>query len=146
MKHTLIAAFMTAGLSIGAIEVSDLPAFCQSTPRNSLRPVDEIERDAIVTALREAGGNRRCRRAAARFAIHVRAHVPRVGLRHQGGACHLLMVSDPGFLPLVGRLDHRLTLLAQVPNGISDPLRLLLQAGGHVAQRRRWGQRHRGAV
>ncbi|WP_214371062.1 sigma-54-dependent Fis family transcriptional regulator [Pseudonocardia sp. H11422] len=43
---------------VGCIEAQDLPAFCQSTPRSSLRPVDEIERDAIVTALRETGGNR----------------------------------------------------------------------------------------
>jgi len=43
---------------VGCIEAQDLPAFCQSVPRSSLRPVDEIERDAIVAALREAGGNR----------------------------------------------------------------------------------------
>jgi transcriptional regulator of acetoin/glycerol metabolism len=43
---------------VGRIEVADLPAFCQSSPRVALRPVDEVERDAIVTALRDAGGNR----------------------------------------------------------------------------------------
>jgi transcriptional regulator of acetoin/glycerol metabolism len=43
---------------VGCIEAQDMPPFCQSIPRSSLRPVDEIERDAIVTALREAGGNR----------------------------------------------------------------------------------------
>jgi transcriptional regulator of acetoin/glycerol metabolism len=43
---------------VGCIEAEDLPASCQSTPRSSLRPVDRIERDAIVAALREAGGNR----------------------------------------------------------------------------------------
>jgi sigma-54 dependent transcriptional regulator, acetoin dehydrogenase operon transcriptional activator AcoR len=43
---------------VGCIEASDLPASCQSTPRSALRPVDEVERDAIVTALRDAGGNR----------------------------------------------------------------------------------------
>jgi transcriptional regulator of acetoin/glycerol metabolism len=43
---------------VGRIEVADLPAFCQSSPRTALRPVDEVERDAIVTALRDARGNR----------------------------------------------------------------------------------------
>lgn len=56
LKQALSAAL--ARRPVGAIEVADLPAFCQSSPRSALRPVDEIERDAIVTALREAGGNR----------------------------------------------------------------------------------------
>ena len=43
-------------------------AFCQSTPRSALRPVDEIERDAIVAALREVGGNRVAAAAALGFA------------------------------------------------------------------------------
>lgn len=43
---------------VGRIEAEDLPAYCHSAPRRALRPVDEIERDAIVVALREAGGNR----------------------------------------------------------------------------------------
>ncbi|HVL84852.1 MAG TPA: helix-turn-helix domain-containing protein [Pseudonocardia sp.] len=51
-------AFALRRRPVGRIEVADLPAFCQSTPRSALRPVDEAERDAIVSALREAGGNR----------------------------------------------------------------------------------------
>jgi transcriptional regulator of acetoin/glycerol metabolism len=43
---------------VGRIEAADLPEFCQSAPRRSLRPVDQAERDAIVIALRAAGGNR----------------------------------------------------------------------------------------
>jgi transcriptional regulator of acetoin/glycerol metabolism len=43
---------------VGRIEVADLPAFCQSSPRVALRPVDEVERDAIVSALRDTRGNR----------------------------------------------------------------------------------------
>jgi sigma-54 dependent transcriptional regulator, acetoin dehydrogenase operon transcriptional activator AcoR len=43
---------------VGRIEASDLPEFCHSTPRRALRPVDQVERDAIVNALRDAGGNR----------------------------------------------------------------------------------------
>lgn len=43
---------------VGRIEAADLPESCQSTPRGPLRPVDLAERDAIVSALRDAGGNR----------------------------------------------------------------------------------------
>ncbi|GAA1230100.1 transcriptional regulator MimR [Prauserella halophila] len=43
---------------VGVVEAHDLPAFCQSTPRSALRPVDETERDMIIAALRESGGNR----------------------------------------------------------------------------------------
>jgi sigma-54 dependent transcriptional regulator, acetoin dehydrogenase operon transcriptional activator AcoR len=43
---------------VGRIEAADLPEFCQSAPRSALRPVDQAERDAIVNALRNAGGNR----------------------------------------------------------------------------------------
>jgi transcriptional regulator of acetoin/glycerol metabolism len=43
---------------VGRIDAADLPEYCQSTPRGPLRPVDLAERDAIVSALREAGGNR----------------------------------------------------------------------------------------
>lgn len=49
---------------VGAIDVADLPAYCQSAPRNPLRPVDEAERDAIVAALRDSGGNRKASAAA----------------------------------------------------------------------------------
>lgn len=43
---------------VGRVEAADLPAWCHSAPRTAMRPVDEIERDAIVTALCDAGGNR----------------------------------------------------------------------------------------
>jgi sigma-54 dependent transcriptional regulator, acetoin dehydrogenase operon transcriptional activator AcoR len=49
---------------VGVIEAHDLPARCQSSPRSVLRPVDEVERDAIVAALREAAGNRKAAAAA----------------------------------------------------------------------------------
>ncbi len=49
---------------VGVIEAGDLPASCQSTPRSALRPVDEVERDAIVAALHDAGGNRKAAAAA----------------------------------------------------------------------------------
>jgi sigma-54 dependent transcriptional regulator, acetoin dehydrogenase operon transcriptional activator AcoR len=52
---------------VGAVEVGDLPASCQSAPRSALRPVDQAERDAIVVALRESAGNR----AAAATALGV---------------------------------------------------------------------------
>jgi sigma-54 dependent transcriptional regulator, acetoin dehydrogenase operon transcriptional activator AcoR len=43
---------------VGVVEAADLPEFCQSAPRATLRPVDQAERDAIVHALRESGDNR----------------------------------------------------------------------------------------
>lgn len=44
---------------VGTIEPEDLPAYCQSAPRSTLREVDKVEREAIVAALREARGNRK---------------------------------------------------------------------------------------
>ncbi|GAA4962545.1 transcriptional regulator MimR [Pseudonocardia tropica] len=44
---------------VGDIEPDDLPSVCQSVPREPLRRVDELERDAIVQALREHDGNRK---------------------------------------------------------------------------------------
>lgn len=43
---------------VGVVQAADLPEFCQSAPRGALRPVDQAERDTIVGALRESGGNR----------------------------------------------------------------------------------------
>ncbi|MEU6697836.1 helix-turn-helix domain-containing protein [Pseudonocardia sp. NPDC046786] len=43
---------------VGELTAADLPEFCQSAPRTALRPVDQAERDAIVAALRDSGGNR----------------------------------------------------------------------------------------
>jgi hypothetical protein len=43
---------------VGCIQAQDLPTYCSSVPRSFLRPVDQAERDAIVTALRSAGGNK----------------------------------------------------------------------------------------
>ncbi|MCE3554115.1 Fis family transcriptional regulator [Pseudonocardia sp. RS11V-5] len=62
LREVLAAA--VARRPVGAIEAADLPARCQSTPRSALRPVDEIERDAIVSALRATGGNRKAAAAA----------------------------------------------------------------------------------
>ncbi|MBW0114759.1 sigma-54-dependent Fis family transcriptional regulator [Pseudonocardia abyssalis] len=62
---------------VGAIDVADLPAYCQSAPRQPLRPVDEAERDAIVAALRDAGGNRKASAAAlglARSTLYRKIH------------------------------------------------------------------------
>ncbi|WP_249146218.1 sigma-54-dependent Fis family transcriptional regulator [Gordonia sp. SCSIO 19800] len=43
---------------VGTIGISDFPASLQSTPRRSLTTIETVERDAIVTALNENGGNR----------------------------------------------------------------------------------------
>lgn len=44
---------------VGEIEAGDLPASCHSAPRRHLRLVERAERDVIVDALRDAGGNRK---------------------------------------------------------------------------------------
>ncbi|MHA6792296.1 sigma-54-dependent Fis family transcriptional regulator [Pseudonocardia bannensis] len=56
LKQALSAALSKR--PVGALEAHDLPAFCHSTPRSTLRHVDEVERDAIVKALNDANGNR----------------------------------------------------------------------------------------
>jgi sigma-54 dependent transcriptional regulator, acetoin dehydrogenase operon transcriptional activator AcoR len=56
LRDALVAALRRR--PVGAIEVGDLPESCQSTPRGTLRPVEVAERDTIVGALRESGGNR----------------------------------------------------------------------------------------
>nr|WP_255426983.1 helix-turn-helix domain-containing protein [Pseudonocardia sp. C8] len=63
---------------VGDIEVDDLPTTCQSTPRSSLRRVDEIERDAIIAALREHEGNRKAAASAlgvARSTLYRKIHL-----------------------------------------------------------------------
>jgi transcriptional regulator of acetoin/glycerol metabolism len=52
---------------VGCIRARDLPTYCSSVPRSSLRLVDQAERDAIVTALRSADGNKVA--AAARLGL-----------------------------------------------------------------------------
>ena len=43
---------------VGEIQESDLPGYCQTASRHALTPLEAAERDAIVAALREVGGNR----------------------------------------------------------------------------------------
>ncbi len=56
LRDTLAAAVRRR--PTGVLDVADLPASCQSAPRSVLRPVDRAERDTIVEALRDSGGNR----------------------------------------------------------------------------------------
>ncbi|MFG2040515.1 sigma-54-dependent Fis family transcriptional regulator [Dactylosporangium sp. NPDC048998] len=43
---------------VGEIQAQDLPAYCQTTSRHVLTPLETAERDAIVAALQETDGNR----------------------------------------------------------------------------------------
>lgn len=43
---------------VGEIQESDLPGYCQTASRHALTPLEAAERDAIVAALRDSGGNR----------------------------------------------------------------------------------------
>ncbi|WP_155948532.1 sigma-54-dependent Fis family transcriptional regulator [Mycobacterium sp. URHB0044] len=44
---------------VGDVTVADLPESYQSPPRRRLSPIEQAERDAIATALRLAGGNKK---------------------------------------------------------------------------------------
>ncbi|WP_020661495.1 sigma-54-dependent Fis family transcriptional regulator [Amycolatopsis benzoatilytica] len=43
---------------VGEIQEQDLPAYCHTTSRRSLTPLESAERDAIIAALAEQSGNR----------------------------------------------------------------------------------------
>jgi energy-coupling factor transporter ATP-binding protein EcfA2 len=43
---------------VGAIEEQDLPGYCHTTARRTLTGIEQAERDAIIAALKDAGGNR----------------------------------------------------------------------------------------
>ena len=43
---------------VGTIDEKDLPGYCHTTARRTLTPLEEAERDAVIAALKEAGGNR----------------------------------------------------------------------------------------
>jgi transcriptional regulator of acetoin/glycerol metabolism len=42
---------------VGSIEENDLP-YCHTTARRTLSPLEQADRDAVIAALKEAGGNR----------------------------------------------------------------------------------------
>lgn len=65
LRDALVTAVRRSSAAV--LEVADLPASCQSETHGVLRPVDQVERDAIVGALRRTGGNR----AAAATALGV---------------------------------------------------------------------------
>ncbi|WP_462187178.1 MULTISPECIES: sigma-54-dependent Fis family transcriptional regulator [unclassified Frankia] len=52
---------------VGEIQAQDLPAYCQTTSRHVLTPLEAAERDTIVAALQETEGNRML--AAARLGM-----------------------------------------------------------------------------
>jgi transcriptional regulator of acetoin/glycerol metabolism len=43
---------------VGTIDERDLPGYCHTTARRTLSPLEEADRDAVIAALKEAGGNR----------------------------------------------------------------------------------------
>jgi transcriptional regulator of acetoin/glycerol metabolism len=43
---------------VGSIEENDLPGYCHTTARRTLSPLEQADRDAVIAALKEAGGNR----------------------------------------------------------------------------------------
>jgi transcriptional regulator of acetoin/glycerol metabolism len=43
---------------VGTIDERDLPGYCHTTARRDLSPLQEADRDAVIAALKTAGGNR----------------------------------------------------------------------------------------
>ncbi|MCW2706863.1 MAG: transcriptional regulator [Frankiales bacterium] len=43
---------------VGTIDELDLPGYCHTTARRTLTPLEEADRDAVIAALKAAGGNR----------------------------------------------------------------------------------------
>jgi transcriptional regulator of acetoin/glycerol metabolism len=43
---------------VGTIDERDLPGYCHTTARRTLSPLEEADRDAVIAALKAAGGNR----------------------------------------------------------------------------------------
>ncbi|MFZ2176760.1 MAG: helix-turn-helix domain-containing protein, partial [Rhodococcus sp. (in: high G+C Gram-positive bacteria)] len=52
---------------LGDIQPRDLPGYCSQSSLHTLTPIEAAERDTIITALRDAAGNRV--QAAARLGI-----------------------------------------------------------------------------
>jgi len=56
LEEALAAALLRR--PVGDIQPEDLPGYCHDSARRRLTGMEALERDAIVTALRDAGGNR----------------------------------------------------------------------------------------
>jgi transcriptional regulator of acetoin/glycerol metabolism len=56
LREALQAALLTR--PVGEIRSEDLPGWCRTASTRTLTPLEAAERDAIVTALRQCGGNR----------------------------------------------------------------------------------------
>jgi len=56
LKEALAAALLRR--PVGDIQPEDLPGYCHDSARRQLTGMEALERDAIVKALRDAGGNR----------------------------------------------------------------------------------------
>ena len=103
-----------------------------------------VEREAEVVALDHLVARRPVPADAARvgqehlrLAGHVDAHVPRVGRGHQGEVGELVAVLHPPGLGEFGRLDRVEVVLAEVYEGVGDPVDVLLDRHHHVRQHRR---------
>lgn len=56
LEEALAAALLRR--PVGDIQPEDLPGYCHDSARRQLTGMEALERDAIVTALRDAHGNR----------------------------------------------------------------------------------------
>ncbi len=56
LEEALASALRTR--PVGTIDDRDLPGYCHTTARRALTPLEEADRDAVIAALKAAGGNR----------------------------------------------------------------------------------------
>jgi transcriptional regulator of acetoin/glycerol metabolism len=56
LKEALVSALRHK--PVGTIDERDLPGYCHTTARRTLSPLEEADRDAVIAALKAAGGNR----------------------------------------------------------------------------------------
>src|SRR5215469_4952214 len=73
----------------------------------------------------------------ARLTLDVRAQIPGVGFCDQRRISDLIVMGHPSVLRLLCRFDDIEAFATHVGDAVIDPLDLLLQARGHVAERSR---------
>src|SRR6266436_7445491 len=80
----------------------------------------------------------------ARLALDVRAQIPGMGFCNQRCIGDLIVMGHPSVLRLLCRFDDLEAISTHIADAVVDPFDLLLQACGHVAERSRGSERHRG--
>src|SRR5690606_40522684 len=86
--------------------------------------------DAVVVA-----GTADVGQQPARLALNVGARIPGGGAHHQGSGRHLVVMPDPLFFPGSSGFDRLMAVITQPGDAVGHPIDLILETGGHVAER-----------